>query len=146
MYVYYSKTPWAGGAHTLTVFSGTGSPSKESLEQLMGGSLPPDFDFSRGPACWGGLYDDGIDKGYFVCDNYLESKGERRAYLRNDSQGPEFDLLSKINRYRAMLREMNIPLNRSCSLHEGKHRQYPPPVFFYLRVQCRHPDIRGQSA
>jgi hypothetical protein len=102
MYVYYSPSPFFGNTHTLTVFSSSGFPSKAVVTSLAGGRLPEDFGYGA-PACWGGLYDNGTDKGFFVCDAFLDSVGERRAYLRNDPQGPEFDLQPRLRKYQAMV-------------------------------------------
>jgi hypothetical protein len=97
MYVYYSATPFFGGTHTLTIYSARGFPSKGIVTALAGGRLPDGFEYGA-PACWGALYDD-EGKGVFECDAYLAGVGERRAYLRNDPQGPDFDLLPKILNY-----------------------------------------------
>jgi hypothetical protein len=107
MYVYYSATPFFGNTHTMTIFSAAGFPSKGTVTALAGGKLPDGFSYGA-PACWGALYDDGSDQGIFTCDSYLASVGERRAYLRNDPQGPDFDLLPKIQNYYKMLDELGI--------------------------------------
>jgi hypothetical protein len=107
MYVYYSATPFFGKTHTITIFSAAGFPSKGTLTAFAGGTLPEDFSYGA-PACWGVLYDDGTDKGRFDCDGFLASVGERRAYLRNDPEGPAFDLLPKIENYFKMLAELGI--------------------------------------
>jgi hypothetical protein len=54
------------------------------------------------------LYDDGTDEGIFECDGFLASVGERRAHLRNDPEGPAFDLLPKIENYYTMLEQLEI--------------------------------------
>ncbi len=107
MYVYYSATPFFGNTHTITIFSAAGFPSKGTLTAFAGGKLPEDFSYGA-PACWGPLYDDGTDKGRFDCDGFLASVGERRAYLKNDPEGPAFDLLPKIENYFKMLDELGI--------------------------------------
>jgi hypothetical protein len=97
MYVYYSAIPFFGDTHTITIYSAHGFPSKESVKRLAGGALPDGFAYGA-PACWAGLFDDG-GKGMFECDSFLAGVGERRAWLRNDPEGPKFDLLPKILRY-----------------------------------------------
>jgi hypothetical protein len=105
MYVYYSSNPFFGNTHTLTIYSAKGFPSKDVVTALAGGRLPDGFEYGV-PACWGALYDNGTDKGWFECDGYLASVGERRANLRNDPEGADFDLLPKIEKYLEMLKRM----------------------------------------
>ena len=105
MYVYYSSDPFFGNTHTLTIYSARGFPSKAVVTALAGGRLPDGFEYGA-PACWGALYDNGTDKGSFECDGFLASVGERRAYLRNDPEGADFDLLPKIEKYLKMLKEI----------------------------------------
>jgi hypothetical protein len=107
MYVYYSATPFFGETNTITLFSADGFPSVEAVTAAAGGKLPEGFTYGA-PACWGVLYDDGTDKGRFDCDTFLANLGERRAWLRNDPEGPGFDLLPKIEKYLGMLRGMGI--------------------------------------
>jgi hypothetical protein len=105
MYVYYSSEAFFGNTHTLTVYSALGFPSKEVVTALAGGRLPDGFEYGA-PACWGALVDNGTEKGSFECDGFLASVGERRAYLRHDPEGADFDLLPKIEKYLKMLKEM----------------------------------------
>jgi hypothetical protein len=107
MYVYYSSDPFFGNTHTLTIYSALGFPSKAVVTALAGGRLPDGFEYGA-PACWGALYDNGSDKGWFECDGFLASVGERRAYLRNDPEGADFDLLPKIEKYYEMLKGMGV--------------------------------------
>jgi hypothetical protein len=107
LYVYSSVTPFFGGTHTITLFSAAGFPSKSSVTAAAGGTLPEGFTYGQ-PSCWGALYDDGTDKGTFICDAFLAGLGERRAFLRNDPEGQAFDLLPKIEKYLGMLKGMGI--------------------------------------
>jgi hypothetical protein len=106
MYVYYSGSPFFGGTHTLTIYSAMGFPSKSVVTELAGGRLPDGFEYGA-PTCWGALSDNGTDEGVFACDGFLAGVGERRACLRNDPEGPDFDLLPKIEKYFDMLDEIN---------------------------------------
>jgi hypothetical protein len=107
MYVYFSETPFFGETNTLTIYSALGAPSKGTVTALAGGKLPEGFAYGA-PVCWAPLYDDGTDKGSFACDSFLASAGERRAWLRNDPEGPKFDLLPKIEQYYKMLDDLDL--------------------------------------
>lgn len=107
MYVYYSANPFFGNTHTLTIYSARGFPSKDVVTAMAGGRLPDGFEYGA-PACWGALSDNGTDKGWFECDGFLASVGERRANLRNDPEGAEFDLLPKIEKYLEMINRLEV--------------------------------------
>jgi hypothetical protein len=107
MYVYYSAVPFFGETNTLWIFSSVGIPSVERVKYWAGGVFPDGFDVVKGGLmCTGVVYDDDTDKGYFECDATMAWTGERRGYLRNDPDGPAFDLLPKIERYNDMLAEL----------------------------------------
>ncbi len=106
MYVYYSEVPFFGETNTITIISAMGIPSEERVKYWAGGAFPEGFDYQKGPACTGVLYDNGTDKGYFTCDGFLDSVFERRGWLRNDPEGPAFDLEPKIEKYLKELKEL----------------------------------------
>jgi len=98
-YVYYSATGFFGdrvpgpyATNTLTLWSIQGEPTVPRRAFWAGGSLPDDYRL----ACSDWLYDDGAG-GVFSCDAFLSSVGERRALLRDDSEG--LDVLEPILRY-----------------------------------------------
>ena len=109
LWVYYSESGFyvndAGGlVNTCTIFIhpdlSTGGINDETIARLCH-QVPDD----KVIGCQEPLYDDG-NHGYTACDDFLKSVGERRASLRNDIQGPEMDLLPKIERYFSILRAL----------------------------------------
>jgi hypothetical protein len=101
MYVAYSKEPFFGQTHTITLMSELGPPSKDRVAYWAG--VAPDALPMYTFPCSDVVYDDGTDQGIFSCDVFLNSVGERRAWLRNDPQGPDTDLLPKIRKYLSQL-------------------------------------------
>lgn len=107
MYVFYSESGFyehgGGTVNTCSIFvhpSLESQPATDSVERWCT-QVPEDMII----ACAAPIYDDG-GAGTFACDGFLKSVGERRAALRDDIQGPEFDLLPKIQAYLGMLREL----------------------------------------
>lgn len=118
MYVFYSESgffgPENGRTNTCTLYSheDIGEPAPERILYWCGEtkngddekSLPDDYYL----ACSAVLIDDDTDKGKFGCDGFLKLVGERRAYLRHDPQGPEFNLEPKIRAYVRWLKDEGL--------------------------------------
>ncbi|KKU03690.1 MAG: hypothetical protein UX88_C0029G0003 [Candidatus Woesebacteria bacterium GW2011_GWC2_47_16] len=114
MYVAYSATGFYGTepdiTNTITLYSALGAPAPERVAYWAygDGATPDDLPEDWGWACSAMLLDDGNDRGLFACDASLKSVGERRANLRNDIQGPDFDLEPKIERYYSQLEALGL--------------------------------------
>lgn len=112
MFVFYSETGFFGEepdiTNTITLYSAEGAPAPEDVAYWAGVASVDDLPADYRLACADILWDDGSDRGLFACDGFLSSVGEHRANLRNDDQGPSFDLGPKIENYYDQLVELGL--------------------------------------